>query len=383
MASLIRDKDGTRRCQFVLGGKRYTIRLGRTDARSATAFTCRIESLIASRRTGVLDASAAEWLEGLDDELHAKLANSGLVRPRAHRQTTLATLLEAYFANLDVKASTRRTYEQTREGLTAHFGEEMLLMEFGELRAQEWRRAMVKDKLAEATIAKRVKTARAIFAAGVRWKMLKENPFLYLKAGSMRNPSRLVIVPAADVEKVIDQCTDPQWRALLALARYGGLRVPSEALRLEWGHINWENNRVLVTSPKTEGQGKATRLIPLFPELKTHLLAAYEAAPEGSTHVITLHRDAGVNLRTQLERLIDRAGLQPWPKLWQNLRASRATELARDYPGHVAAAWCGHTEAVALASYWKVRDDDYERAVVGSQKAGASEAPEPASNGGV
>ncbi len=384
MASLIRDKDGTRRCQFVLGGKRYTIRLGRTDARSATAFTCRIESLIASRRTGVLDAAAAEWLEGLDDELHAKLANSGLVRPRAHRQATLSTLLDAYFANLDVKASTRRTYEQTKDGLAAHFGDGTLLAEIGELQTQEWRRAMVKDKLAEATIAKRVKTARAIFAAGVRWKMLTENPFRYIKSGSMRNPARLVFVPASDIEKVIEHCTDPEWRARLALARYGAFRVPSEVRLLEWSHINWEENRVLITSPKTAGQGKATRLLPLFPELKKHLLVAFAAAEEGSIHVITRNRDRGVNWRTHFERLIIRAGLRPWPKLWQNLRASRATELARDYPGHVAAEWCGHTEAVAMASYWKVRDDDYERAVRGAGNAAedGKSIVEPAPRGG-
>lgn len=381
MASLIRDKDGTRRCQFVLDGKRYTIRLGRADSRSALAFKYKLESLLRARRTGVIDAADAEWLNGLHDDTYAKLAHTGLVRPRSHQHATLGTLLQDYFATLDVKDSTRRTYEQTKDGLTAHFGEGGLLAEIGEFRAHEWRRSMVEEGLAEATIAKRVKTARAIFAAGVRWKMVTENPFRFLKTGSMRNPSRLVYVPVDDIERVIERCADPQWKALLALARYGGLRVPSEVLRLEWGHINWAENRVLVTSPKTEGQGKATRLIPLFTELKPHLLAAYEAAPEGGTHVITLHREAGVNLRTQLQRLIIRAGLNPWPKLWQNLRASCATDLARDHPGHVAAAWCGHTEAVARASYWQVRDEDYERALREPGRGAGTAASKPSPRG--
>lgn len=45
-----------------------------------------------------------------------------------------------------------------------------------------------------------------------------------------------------------------------------------------------------------------------------------------------------MNLRTQLQRILKRAGLTAWPKLWQNLRATRATELADRYPAHVAAA---------------------------------------------
>jgi hypothetical protein len=46
--------------------------------------------------------------------------------------------------------------------------------------------------------------------------------------------------------------------------------------------------------------------------------------------------------------LIKRAGLSPWPpKLLQNLRASRAMELAREYPGHVAAKWLGHSNKIA------------------------------------
>ncbi len=45
------------------------------------------------------------------------------------------------------------------------------------------------------------------------------------------------------------------------------------------------------------------------------------------------------------------------------MRASRATELAAEYPQHVAAAWCGHSVLVASKQYWAVRDEDYQRAL--------------------
>ena len=64
-----------------------------------------------------------------------------------------------------------------------------------------------------------------------------------------------------------------------------------------------------------------------------------------------------------LWRLIKRAGLPALPKPFVNMRGSFATELAQMYPGHVAAAWLGHSEAIANKHYRMVRDADYERAI--------------------
>jgi len=52
----------------------------------------------------------------------------------------------------------------------------------------------------------------------------------------------------------------------------------------------------------------------------------------------------------------------PWEKLFQNLRATRATELvSQGWPEYKVCAWLGHTEAVAKKHYWQVTDDDYQR----------------------
>ena len=66
----------------------------------------------------------------------------------------------------------------------------------------------------------------------------------------------------------------------------------------------------------------------LFPELEPYLLEVRDRAAEGVEHVITAYRDTNANLRTQLKRIIKRAGLEPWPRLFHNLRATRQTELA-------------------------------------------------------
>ncbi|MCS7306866.1 MAG: hypothetical protein NZ602_17375, partial [Thermoguttaceae bacterium] len=62
------------------------------------------------------------------------------------------------------------------------------------------------------------------------------------------------------------------------------------------------------------------------------------------TSVNSQYRSTEANLRIQLTRYILRAGLKPWPKLWVAMRQSRAIELAREYPAHVATAWCGHSK---------------------------------------
>ena len=50
-------------------------------------------------------------------------------------------------------------------------------------------------------------------------------------------------------------------------------------------------------SSKTEHhEGKASRVIPIFPELRPHLEAAWEQAEPGTEYVITRYRDAGQNL---------------------------------------------------------------------------------------
>src|SRR5205814_328205 len=97
-----------------------------------------------------------------------------------------------------------------------------------------------------------------------------------------------------------------------------------------------------VLSCKTEHHdGRGDRIIPLFPQLVPLLLDVFRAAEEGSEHVITKYRDTRQNLRTQLCRLIKRAGLEVWERPWHNLRSSRQTELSERLPEHVVCRWLG------------------------------------------
>ena len=90
----------------------------------------------------------------------------------------------------------------------------------------------------------------------------------------------------------------------MALARYGGLRTPSETFALTWADIDWERNRIRVPSPKTACHaGRESRMLPLFPELRPHLEAVFDEAEPGTTYVIDKHRIASANLRTTFEQI--------------------------------------------------------------------------------
>ncbi len=66
-------------------------------------------------------------------------------------------------------------------------------------------------------------------------------------------------------------------------------------------------------------------------------------AEPGAEFVIQRYRSTNANLRTQLERIIRKAGLKPWPKLFHNLRATRQTELEETFPTHVVCEWLGNS----------------------------------------
>ena len=96
-----------------------------------------------------------------------------------------------------------------------------------------------------------------------------------------------------------------------------------------------------------------------------YLRETFEQAEEGAEHCITRYRDSTTNLRTQLQRIIRKAGLEPWPKLWQNRRSTRETELAENYPMHVVCAWIGNRPSVVARSRLQTSDEHIDRLLAG------------------
>jgi integrase len=381
MASLIRDANGYKRIQFATDDGRPTIRLGKMPVKAAETMKRRIETLIACRTAGIaLDAETACWLRDLPDDLHDRVARVGLAEPRQTRErAALGDMLQRYLDEVDMKPSTKTTRKQTRRRLVAYFGEDRHAASITEAEAWAWRKQQETDGLASATVARTVKIARSMFRWAHKQGLVKGNPFAEVRAGSESNATRTRFIDRATIDKVLEACPDAHWRALVSLSRFGGVRVPSEAFGLLWADIDWDRGRLFIRSPKTaRHEGGEGRWIPLFPELRGPLMDLFELAEPGTERVLCAFAP-GYNPRTGMMRIVHRAGLEAWPRLFHNLRASRQTELASEYPIHVVCEWLGNTRLVASKHYLSTTPADWERAT-GGANCGALEDEKAAHN---
>jgi len=378
MASVNRAENGSFQIQFVGTDKRRrSVRLGNVKPKIVEMVKLRIEQLVANQKAGVLhDAELTQWINGSPDALHDKLARVGLVEPRQMRRTMgLKEFLDDFVnRRSDVKPATREVWKQPIRNLIAHFGAKKDITKITEADAMDFRQYLMNAKLASATVAKRLQFARTFFHDARRRKLIASNPFAEVSAKSVVRLDQRRFVTQEETTKLLDACPNHHWRSIVALARYGGLRCPSEVLSLRWQDIDWDKQRINVPSPKTAHHGKGSRMIPLFPELQVALEEAWELAPEGANYVVderyrmSSNGSNGwrnCNLRTTFEKIVRRAGLKPWPKLFHALRSSRETELAQDFPIHVVTAWLGNTPTIAMRHYLLTTNADFERAAGG------------------
>lgn len=64
-------------------------------------------------------------------------------------------------------------------------------------------------------------------------------------------------------------------------------------------------------------------------------------------------------MRTTLLKVIRRAKVNPWSRLWHSLRSSCESDLARSFPLAVVAKWLGNTPSVALRHYVNPTDASF------------------------
>ena len=390
MASISDDPNGRRRVLFVAAdGSRKAIRLGRIERKGAEAVCRHVEALLGSKISGQpMPRETAVWLTGVGAKLRDKLAAVGLAE--APKRSALGDFLKTYILSRpDVKPATLEVWQQPCRNLTEFFGADKPLRNLTAGDADQFKAWLLTQKLASATIAKRLAFARTFLHVARKHKLIDENPFAEVKIPAANVSARQRFVSRDDALKMLDRA-DPIWRTIIALARFGGLRSPSEVLSLEWRHVDLKNNCITVVSPKTERyEGKGSRRIPLFAELRPYLDEAFELAEPGQTFVVggdyreKANKPTGwknCNLRKPMEKLVRRAGLEPWPRLFHNLRSSRETELLEQFPLHVVAQWMGHDAKVSLKHYAQTTEEHFQRAVGGAE-SGARVAQKPAQQG--
>ena len=142
------------------------------------------------------------------------------------------------------------------------------------------------------------------------------------------------------------------------------LRCPNEVLALRWEDVNWELDRFFARSSKTEHHdGKEGRWVPIFPELRAELEPLFfDRASVGKEFVITRYRDASQNLRTTFGKIVHRAGLEMFPRPFDNMRMTRSNEVYRKWGAFLESQWIEHSRQIRDDHYLSITDEDFSAA---------------------
>ncbi len=362
-------------------GKTMRVRMGKMPKKEADKIAGYIQDLVDANKSGTpAPAEAAGWLVGLPTAIHAKFAEAGLAQGR------MARGLESFCKEAikekagAVSAATAIHYDLALRAACAFFGKDRDISTITTGDALAFNRHLRAGGLAEGTANKRCATMQALFHDAKRHRLIQENPWAdkAVPKSSPPAPDEVrVFVHHDDALRIMEELPQPEMRALFAFARWAGTRQ-REPLGMKWEHVRFGTpeapGHVLIPNDKTKhATGKAWRKCAMFPEVEAALLELQEAAPAGEDYLFPHYRAQGANATTSaLLKAMKRAGVD-YPAPWQNLRRTRATELADRLPAHVVSAWMGHTEEIANAHYRRPTDDHY--ATAAAFKTGPGENP--------
>lgn len=347
--------------RFTLNRERKTLFLGqRKDAKMIFEMFSR---LLESCETGYAPPSyLTAWAENLDNKLYDRLASLGLLAKRPG-QITITELYNRWLDYpVDRKENTLLNHRTAFKRVLDYFPPDTRVCDISEEDALRFKQYLQSHPYAPATVTGIFRKLSGWFAVGRKLGLVLSNPFGGVKCGPMENESRKFYVKPEWYPRLIEACPTQDWRTLITLARIGGLRVDSETSVLRWDDVDFGHNLMTVHSPKTERfPGKDKRIIPLFPELRTEL-QRQRATDGGIGYVLPNFRSK--NSRQQMYRIVFSAGLRPWDKLFNNMRASREMDLLEAFPAHVVSAWMGHSIRTEQKHYVFAREEDYAKGAV-------------------
>lgn len=358
----IKRKNGAAwRIQYVIGGQRRTLYLGVHYTRAhAVEIDVIVKKIVDAMIAGVeLDASTRAWLDRISDDLRERLERAGLLAPR--KNPRVADVFRRYSREVlpSLSAATQR--------LRAYFFK-LFLEAGGDVLAADLTsetidaiKRRLDERFAQASRANALITARTAFNWAVDIGILENNPLRGVAAGSKKNKAREYFITREVASVILDKFEKQSFRTLFVLYRWGGLRL-GEAFALRWRDVDFAEGRLHVPSPKTARAGKPERVIPLFSPIRRELERERRQGDAAPDDCIIPHSEKK-RFRVALTRAVVDCGLEVWPRLIQNLRASRANEVYRRRGAVVEAAWIGHTEQTAREHYLAVTDEDFRDAL--------------------
>jgi hypothetical protein len=248
--------------------------------------------------------------------------------------------------------STRENYRQCYKNLGKFFvnrSPSSLTIDDGE-RFRTW--CVRESGLSESTVSRYLRACKSIFKFGADNGYLLRNPFENIRRGNELNVSRMHYVDRSLFCQVLSCCRNDRERLILALARYGGFRVPSEIRNLRFR--DFADGVIRIDSATKTG----SRDVPFFEEIREIFVRL-----QGDPDELVFPKVSRGFPREILKCAIMSAGVERWPKLFINLRSSCITDFVTiGYTEKALDSMFGNSARIGELHYVQFRkESEYRR----------------------
>ena len=315
--------------------------------------------LLAKKKNEPLDRRTSDFFETAPPDLIKRFGKLGF--GAAKTQLTIDEIWQEFrrYEEATIKPSSILHREIVYKRFQAFFPQDVRFDDLTAVKVQSFRDKLV-QLYAPTTVAKSVKDLRTFGAWAMRRGYARSNPFLEIPAGATGNRERDFQVPAEWAPRILDACPSQCWRTLFCLWRFAGLRQ-QEPILLTRDSVDLESCKLRVYATKTErylhGGFRSVPIVPLLAqELRRHLATM----PTHETYLIYENRRKAFDRGFQY--ILMQAGLDRWPKTFQNMRASCENDwIAQGIPAHVVADWLGHSVKTQEKYYLRVLPEYFDR----------------------
>lgn len=359
--------------------------LGISSKPQADGFRQVILSLVAQKSAGVpLEERSLRVVQGFHPRLRRFLQEVELL-PQCRRSLLVHEYVTSFRSRKAalVAPSTMKVLARTLDRAMRFFQPDELLASVTADRAIQFRQWLVPQRgkqnpvLAEATIRKTCGIMSELFAAALRERLVIENPFntAGIKKAVRPNRAREYFVSLDEAQRLLDACVGSEERLMVGLARFAGLRMPSEIRDLRWSDFDTAGRTLTIRSPKTaHHKAGGVRRVPVFP-LLIRLLEEHRVSAGDSEYLMPTLRGYSA-LSVRMRRVIRHSGITDYPRAMHNLRLSCISEwvVAERRDLVTVSEWAGHTIQIMSQHYLRqINADSASRAALEAASVGGAE----------
>ena len=264
----------------------------------------------------------------------------------------------------DWKSTTIASNRHVRKLFFEEFSQTELIEQITHGRLLEWKKSLA-SKHALASVRGYLTKTKAAFDFAVKRNLLANNPMVDVpidSASQCVNREKFRIITVEEYAKLLRACPTQEWRVIVALARWIGLRGISEVKRFRWCDIDWTRCGVWIWTPKTERHaGHQRKFVPLFQEVRVELeqLRLLNNPAEDDFVIQCVQGKSKSFLYSHFQSISCKAGLGAIAQPFLNMRRTRSNEVRIKYGPEKESEWMGHSQRVMRTHYMDLTMDDF------------------------